>query len=112
MLYSDHPRVHYDKAQLAEVICQFRFPVILSIGAREPVDFQEAVRSLLPRYAVKEDRPAPKITRPPRQAGAAQACCQPQLHLRRRAVEAESDQLLHLPEHHGLSRLGELRQAL
>lgn len=62
MLYSDHPRVHYDKAQLAEVICQFRFPVILSIGAREPVDFQEAVRSLLPRYAVKEDRPAPKIT--------------------------------------------------
>ena len=88
MLYSDHPRVHYDKAQLAEVICQFRFPVILSIGAREPVDFQEAVRSLLPRYAVKE------------------------LHLRRRAVEAESDQLLHLPEHHGLSRLGELRQAL
>ena len=62
MLYSDHPRVHYDKAQLAEVICQFRFPVILSIGVREPVDFQEAVRSLLPRYAVKEDRPAPKIT--------------------------------------------------
>ena len=51
MLYSDHPRVHYDKAQLAEVICQFRFPVILSIGVREPVDFQEAVRSLLPRYA-------------------------------------------------------------
>lgn len=62
MLYSDHPRVHYDKAQLAEVICQFRFPVILSIGAREPVDFQEAVRSMFPRYAVKKDQPAPKIT--------------------------------------------------
>lgn len=62
MLYSDHPRVHYDKAQLAEVICQFRFPAILSIGAREPVDFQEAVRSLFPRYAVREDQPGPKIT--------------------------------------------------
>lgn len=62
MLYSDHPRVHYDKAQLAEVICQLRFPVILSVGAREPVDFQEAVRSMFPRYALKQDRPAPKIT--------------------------------------------------
>lgn len=62
MLYSDHPRVHYNKAQLAEVICQFRFPAILSIGAREPVDFQDAVRSLFPRYAAKEERPGPKIT--------------------------------------------------
>lgn len=62
MLYSDHPRVHYDNAQLAEVICQFRFPVILSIGAREPVDFQDAIRSMFPRYAAKEERPAPKIT--------------------------------------------------
>ena len=51
MLYSDHPRVHYHKAQLAEVICQFRFPAILSIGAKEPVEFQEAVRSLyLPEH--------------------------------------------------------------
>lgn len=62
MLYSDNPRVHYGKAQLAEVICQFRFPAILSVGAREPVDFQEAVRSMFPRYAAKEERPAPKIT--------------------------------------------------
>ena len=62
MLYSDQPRVHYDKAQLAEVICQFRFPAILSIAAREPVDFQEAVRAMFPRYAAKEERPAPRIT--------------------------------------------------
>ena len=62
MLYSDHPRVHYDRAQLAEVICQFRFPAILSIGAREPVDFQDAVRSMFPRYAAKEERPGPKLT--------------------------------------------------
>ncbi|MBD5160559.1 MAG: TIGR04255 family protein [Oscillibacter sp.] len=58
MLYSDHPRVHYQKPQLAEVICQLRFPVILSIGAREPVDFQEAVRGVFPRYAAKEEQAA------------------------------------------------------
>ena len=46
MLYSENPRVRYDKPQLAEVICQLRFPAILSIGAREPVDFQEAVRGM------------------------------------------------------------------
>ena len=57
MLYSDHPRVHYDKPQLAEVICQLRFPAILSIGSREPVDFQEAVRGMFPRYSVKQEQP-------------------------------------------------------
>lgn len=57
MLYSDHPRVHYDKPQLAEVICQLRFPAILAIGSREPVDFQEAVRGMFPRYAVKQEQP-------------------------------------------------------
>lgn len=62
MLFSDNPRVHYNKAQLAEVICQFRFPAILSIGAKEPADFQEAVRSVFPRYAVRKDQPGPKIT--------------------------------------------------
>ncbi len=36
MLYSDHPRVRYQRAQLAEVICQLRFPAILSISANEP----------------------------------------------------------------------------
>lgn len=58
MLYSDHARVHYDKPQLAEVICQLRFPAILSIGSREPVDFQEAVRGMFPRYAVKQEQSA------------------------------------------------------
>lgn len=62
MLYSDNPRVHYDRHQLAEVICQLRFPTILSIGAREPVDFQEAIRGIFPRFATKEERPAPKVT--------------------------------------------------
>lgn len=64
MLYSDNPRVHYKKAQLAEAICQFRFPTILSIGAREPVDFQEAIRSMFPRYAAKQEQPVPRIANP------------------------------------------------
>ena len=62
MLYSDSPRVHYDKAQLAEVICQLRFPAILAISAKEPVDFQDAIRSMFPRYAARQEQPAPKIT--------------------------------------------------
>jgi uncharacterized protein (TIGR04255 family) len=62
MLYSDSPRVHYDKSQLAEVICQLRFPAILSIGAKDPVDFQDAVRGMFPRYAAREEQPGARIT--------------------------------------------------
>lgn len=61
MLYSDHPRVRYQRAQLAEVICQLRFPAILSIAANPPVEFQEAVRGMFPIYAAKEERPAPRV---------------------------------------------------
>ena len=61
MLYSDNPRVHYEKAQLAEAICQLRFPTILSIGTKEPADFQEAIRAMFPRYAAKREQPAPRI---------------------------------------------------
>lgn len=64
MLYSDHPRVRYDKPQLVEVICQLRFPAILSIGAREPVDFQDKVRRMFPRYAAKQERAAARPALP------------------------------------------------
>lgn len=68
MLYSGHPRVRYARPQLAEVICQLRFPAILSIAAREPADFQDAVRGMFPRYAAREERPAagPGRGEPPR----------------------------------------------
>ena len=56
MLYSDHPRVHYDKPQLAEVICQLRFPTILSIGSTDPAQFQEAVRADFPRYLARQEQ--------------------------------------------------------
>ena len=44
------------------MICQLRFPAILSIGAREPADFQDAIRAMFPRYAAKQEQPAPRIT--------------------------------------------------
>ena len=62
MLRSDRPRVHYNAAPLREVICQIRFPAILSIDTREPADFQEAIRAAFPRYAVRQDRLPPKLT--------------------------------------------------
>ena len=50
MLFSDRPRTHYEKTLAHEVICQLRFPTILSIDTREPADFQETVRAAFPRY--------------------------------------------------------------
>ena len=41
MLFSDRPRTHYEKTLAHEVICQLRFPTILSINNVEPADFQE-----------------------------------------------------------------------
>ena len=62
MLYSDHPRTQYNRHQLAEVICQLRFPTILNISAQEPAQFQDVIRNLFPIYNVRHDQPAPKIT--------------------------------------------------
>ena len=50
MISPDNRRYAYGKAQLIEVICQLRFPTILSIDTREPADFQETVREAFPRY--------------------------------------------------------------
>ena len=62
MIFSEHPRVIYRKPQLAEVICQLRFPTILNISAEEPAQFQEAIRNLVPVYSLRHDQPAPKLT--------------------------------------------------
>ena len=48
-----------------EVICQLRFPTILSIGARDPVDFQEAIRQDFPQYKRLQEQPQPKLTGAP-----------------------------------------------
>lgn len=60
-MFENVPRTHYEKSQLLEVICQLRFPTILSISAKEPAEFQEAVRGAFPRYLVRQDQPAPKM---------------------------------------------------
>ena len=60
-MYSTEPRVTYRKNQLGEVICQLRFPEILAIGAKPPVDFQEAIRADYPQYSSRMESPAPKL---------------------------------------------------
>ena len=46
----------YEKPQLIEVICQLRFPTILSIESREPADFQDTVREQFPRYLCQVEK--------------------------------------------------------
>lgn len=61
MIFGSDVRYEYSINPLVEVICQLRFPAILSIGAREPIDFQEAVRADFPRYSLQEEQAAPKV---------------------------------------------------
>ena len=62
MLFSHYDRYQYVRSPLVEVICQLRFPAILSIGAKAPVDFQEAIRHEFPRFTKAQERPAPRMT--------------------------------------------------
>ena len=64
-MFSKEDRCVYQNNQLAEVICQLRFPEILSIGANLPVDFQEAIRNEFPIYSSRKEMPAPKLTGTP-----------------------------------------------
>ena len=59
MLFSDRPRTHYPSAPVHEVICQLRFPTILTINNVEPADFQEAIRADFPQYARRQETPPP-----------------------------------------------------
>lgn len=43
-------RVIYERNPIIEVILQIKFPTILSINAKEPVEFQDAVRQEFPIY--------------------------------------------------------------
>ena len=64
-MFSNENRCRYHASQLAEVICQLRFPEILTIGANAPVDFQEAIRAEFPQFQCRQEAPAPKITGTP-----------------------------------------------
>jgi uncharacterized protein (TIGR04255 family) len=56
-MFSNEERVSYAKSQIVEVICQLRFPAILSIAAREPAEFQEKIRGSYPLYRRLEEKP-------------------------------------------------------
>jgi len=57
-MFSQEPHCIYRKNQLAEVICQLRFPEILSIETELPAQFQEAIRDVFPLYnCLKEGLP-------------------------------------------------------
>ena len=47
-MFSNEERMIYAKRQLVEVICQLRFPEILSIDASEPAAFQDRIRREYP----------------------------------------------------------------
>lgn len=64
-MFSSEERCVYRHNPLADVICQLRFPEILTIGANLPVDFQEAIRADFPRFDTRQETPAPKLTGTP-----------------------------------------------
>src|SRR4051812_11265118 len=47
-LFPPTPRVVYRMAPLIQVICQLRFPTLLAIESKPPVDFQEMIRDHFP----------------------------------------------------------------
>jgi uncharacterized protein (TIGR04255 family) len=61
-MFSKETRCHYRRNQLSEVICQLRFPEILAISEKAPVDFQEAIRADFPQFQRRMDVAAPKIS--------------------------------------------------
>ena len=66
-MFSQEARVIFRNNQLLEVICQLRFPTILSISAKDPADFQDAIRDVFPRYQLRQDAVAPKMIQVPGQ---------------------------------------------
>lgn len=64
-MFSNENRCIYRNNQLAEVVCQLRFPEILTIQANLPVDFQEAIRDEFPVYSSRKEVPAPKLAGTP-----------------------------------------------
>lgn len=64
-MFSKAQRCIYKRNQLANVICQLRFPDILSINHEEPAKFQEAIRDEFPIYSTQREGQPPKITGAP-----------------------------------------------
>jgi len=60
-MFANEERCILKKNQLAEVICQFRFPDILIINSTPPAQFQEMIRSTFPQFSVRQESTAPKV---------------------------------------------------
>lgn len=109
-MFSNEERMIYAKRQLVEVICQLRFPEILSIDASEPAVFQDRIRREYPQYEKKiEQLPAADGERQACSAGNGQ---QLSVRLCRGAVENQSHQGLYRPFDLRLYPLGEFAQRL
>ena len=54
-MFSQEPRCIYRRNQLGEVICQLRFPEILTINTTAPAEFQEAIREIFPVYTARKE---------------------------------------------------------
>ncbi len=50
MTFPNSKRVIYKENPLISVVCQLRFPAILSINSREPFEFQDTIREIFPLY--------------------------------------------------------------
>ena len=64
-MFSNHERCILNNNQLAEVICQFRFPEILIIGTTPPAEFQELIRADFPQYHMRKESSPPKLAGTP-----------------------------------------------
>lgn len=51
----DGKKFIYEKQQIVEVICQLRFPPILTIETELPAAFQDKIRERFPRYEQREE---------------------------------------------------------
>ncbi len=60
-MFSTETRCIYRKNQVAEVICQLRFPDILTINANQPAVFQDLIRDEFPQFSERAETPAPRI---------------------------------------------------
>lgn len=55
----------YQRNQILEVVCQVRFPTILTIDSRPPAEFQEAIREEFPKFAVRKEPAGPAREKEP-----------------------------------------------
>lgn len=58
-MISHESRCIYENNQLGEVICQLRFPEILSIETDLPAKFQDKIRDVFPRYSLRRENSGP-----------------------------------------------------